>query len=1056
VVELDVQSAKHTRDGLAKTILGALFGWAVGFINTQLAAAGTNAGGSFIGLLDIFGFESFAVNSFEQLCINFANEKLQAAFNWHVFAEEQRLYKEEGVSCPPVAWDDNAACLALIADKSPVVGILHMIDDVSRGPKTMATDAVLNSRLHEVHQGNSFFPRLERKLRDTCFAVRHYAGDVTYTIDGFLGKNNDTLSNNLTELVTSSKRSLLSSFFTESLDSNAAADGAGPSTAPASSPLAPQQADSPRFGAKHRSLSASSLAHAPRIAFDQATPEWSQRRPSGVATSPSKDGAPIIRRAHSMAVPNVSIDKPALSRSPLLTSSPGTPRSRRSSFDGGQRSRSSVGVTFKVDMNKMVEELDSTRCNFVRCIKPNLKLTPGLFDRKYVMAQLTYTGLLQCCKLLKHGYPTRIAYKEVALRYSPMLPRRILEVPCLMHSERFLTRAILYAFEVPPELYQCGETRLFFRAGGVAALDEIRSCDMSARAPQLIARVHRWVALHRWRLAIAHTLLGLRLVRLHRAVIAQRRWLFAVRVLRSYLRSFKRLYLMVSLRLRRQRAAVRITALIRAFGPRQKFLAVTAARRAEKAARERAAHEAAATTRLQAACFGFLSRRAYRKQRTELVEAKAATLLQAVFCGFLGRQASRKLRAELVEAQAATRLQAACLGFVSRQAYRKLRTDLIEGRAATLLQAVCCGLLSRQAYRKLRIDLIEGRAATRLQAACLGFVSRQAYRKLRTDLIEGRAATLLQAVCCGFLSRQAYRKLRIDLIEGRAATRLQAACLGFFSRQAYRKRRLELFEQMTPAVLQLQRWWRVVLSEMVLHKLRNVVTRAYEPHRRLVAELTAIYATLTADEAALACGDPPSVQASPRNGSAHSGSASARGSGGGAVAATAMAAIEAQRWRRRAQESKKFDMMVSLKVGLPPGVAPDPCFAGSRTFSMLTMSLKRNGGTYFRRFFSDPSNVDTRDDDGHYEVHRSWKHFGAIHTFMREGACDLPGLYVPATTYDNRPASSEADELLEFAREAAFYGMRALVELAVPKLLLVRYGDNTRMLESFRARGLLA
>lgn len=125
----------------------------------------------FIGLLDIFGFESFAVNSLEQLLINFANEKLQATFNKHVFAAEQELYAEEGIAWRTVQWPDNAGCIALIADKGPGVapGILHLIDEVCRLPKT--TDTELVQRLHDTHTGNTFFPRPDRRQLATTFKV---------------------------------------------------------------------------------------------------------------------------------------------------------------------------------------------------------------------------------------------------------------------------------------------------------------------------------------------------------------------------------------------------------------------------------------------------------------------------------------------------------------------------------------------------------------------------------------------------------------------------------------------------------------------------------------------------------------------------------------------------------------------------------------------------------------------------------------------------------------------------------------------------------------------
>merc|ERR1719473_1025339 len=100
----------------------------------------------------------------------------------------------------------------------------------------------------------------------------------------------------------------------------------------------------------------------------------------------------------------------------------------------------------------MTYELDQTRCNFIRCIKPNASMQPGLFEPLYSVTQLRHTGLLQCCELLKHGYPTRIAYSEVCDRYRPVLQQHapaILDLPALANSEKLLSSAVLLGFEVP-------------------------------------------------------------------------------------------------------------------------------------------------------------------------------------------------------------------------------------------------------------------------------------------------------------------------------------------------------------------------------------------------------------------------------------------------------------------------------------------------------------------------------------------------------------------------------------------------------------------------------
>jgi len=136
------------------------------------------------------------------------------------------------------------------------------------------------------------------------------------------------------------------------------------------------------------------------------------------------------------------------------------------------------------------------------------------------------------------------------------------------------------------------------------------------------------------------------------------------------------------------------------------------------------------------------------------------------------------------------------------------------------------------------------------------------------------------------------------------------------------------------------------------------------------------------------------------------------------------------------------------------GSAQVTASGGTQVFSVRSMALKK-AGTHFRAFFSDPANVDAnRDEDGHYLVPRSTKHFGAFLEYIRDGSCELPTAYTP-TTYDNRPASTECDELLEFAREAAFYGLKPLLEQASSRMLTLTYGENKAMLQLLRSKGLV-
>ena len=214
-VELTPERAALARDALAKATYARLFERTIGWINRATRAEGGEAAPpAFIGLLDVYGFEAFETNAFEQLSINFANEKLQQFFLRFVFKAEEELYAAEGVRRPDVEYQDNSRCIALI-EQSPS-GLLRLLDETCKRPN--ATDKSFCEAAAATHASNDFFvePRLagRRDLRsDEGFCVRHFAGDVVYTGRGFVEKNNDTLHADFTELLAASGVGLVKDLF---------------------------------------------------------------------------------------------------------------------------------------------------------------------------------------------------------------------------------------------------------------------------------------------------------------------------------------------------------------------------------------------------------------------------------------------------------------------------------------------------------------------------------------------------------------------------------------------------------------------------------------------------------------------------------------------------------------------------------------------------------------------------------------------------------------------------------------------------------------------------
>uniref|UniRef100_A0A8C8J192 Myosin VIIBb n=1 Tax=Oncorhynchus tshawytscha TaxID=74940 RepID=A0A8C8J192_ONCTS len=215
---LSSEQAADCRDAFVKAIYGKLFIWIVGRINSVIHKTPTNGPKyvqNSIGLLDIFGFENFASNSFEQLCINFANEQLQQFFVRHVFKLEQEEYTKEDIVWKNITFNDNTQTLDLLVGKP--LNVLALIDEESHFPK--GTDVTMLNKMNQVHaKCNIYIP--SKNTHDMEFGIRHFAGVVYYDSRGFLEKNRDTLSSDIIKLIDTTTNKLLRQIFETQLSAN--------------------------------------------------------------------------------------------------------------------------------------------------------------------------------------------------------------------------------------------------------------------------------------------------------------------------------------------------------------------------------------------------------------------------------------------------------------------------------------------------------------------------------------------------------------------------------------------------------------------------------------------------------------------------------------------------------------------------------------------------------------------------------------------------------------------------------------------------------------------
>uniref|UniRef100_A0A8B9I0W4 Myosin X, like 3 n=1 Tax=Astyanax mexicanus TaxID=7994 RepID=A0A8B9I0W4_ASTMX len=200
---LTVEQALDSRDSVAMALYSQCFSWIIARINQKIKGKDNFKS---IGILDIFGFENFQVNRFEQFNINYANEKLQEYFNKHIFSLEQLEYNREGIHWEAIDWMDNAECLDLIEKK---LGILALINEESRFPK--GTDHTLLEKLHSRHTANPYY--VKPRVTDHQFGIKHYAGEVLYDVRGVLEKNRDTFRDDILNMLKDSRLDFIYDLF---------------------------------------------------------------------------------------------------------------------------------------------------------------------------------------------------------------------------------------------------------------------------------------------------------------------------------------------------------------------------------------------------------------------------------------------------------------------------------------------------------------------------------------------------------------------------------------------------------------------------------------------------------------------------------------------------------------------------------------------------------------------------------------------------------------------------------------------------------------------------
>ncbi|ELW53085.1 Myosin-8 [Tupaia chinensis] len=484
-----VEQVYNAVGALAKAIYEKMFLWMVTRINQQLDTKQPRQ--YFIGVLDIAGFEIFDFNSLEQLCINFTNEKLQQFFNHHMFVLEQEEYKKEGIEWTFIDFGmDLAACIELI--EKPM-GIFSILEEECMFPK--ATDTSFKNKLYEQHLGKSANfqkPKVVKGKAEAHFSLIHYAGTVDYNITGWLDKNKDPLNETVVGLYQKSSMKTLAFLFSGAQSVEAEASGGG------------AKKGGKKKGSSFQTVSAlfrenlnklmtnlrSTHPHFVRciIPNETKTPGamehelvLHQLRCNGVL-----EGIRICRKGFPSRILYADFKQRS-----------GTMAFRRKmsgplAWEGNDFGNVIGEPGTRENLNKLMTNLRSTHPHFVRCIIPNETKTPGAMEHELVLHQLRCNGVLEGIRICRKGFPSRILYADFKQRYKVLNASAIPEGQYI--DSKKASEKLLASIDIDHTQYKFGHTKVFFKAGLLGLLEEMRDDKLAQIITRTQARCRGFLA----------------------------------------------------------------------------------------------------------------------------------------------------------------------------------------------------------------------------------------------------------------------------------------------------------------------------------------------------------------------------------------------------------------------------------------------------------------------------------------------------------------------------------------------------------------------------------
>ncbi|XP_050177068.1 unconventional myosin-IXb isoform X3 [Myiozetetes cayanensis] len=471
ILPYSLNEAITARDSMAKSLYSALFDWIVLRINHALLNKKDmeeSVTCLSIGVLDIFGFEDFETNSFEQFCINYANEQLQYYFNQHIFKLEQEEYKSEGITWHNIDYTDNVACIHLISKKP--TGLFYLLDEESNFPH--ATNQTLLAKFKQQHEENKFF--VGTPVMEPAFIIRHFAGKVKYQIKDFREKNMDYMRPDIVALLRGSDSAFVRELIgmdpvavfrwavlraavramavlaeggRQRAQKTAGVVRQGPRV-----PLAELQRSNTPVEKVYRDM------HEQIIASIKGLP-WQGGDPCKLLRSLSR----LHHRSHFMKsrgvkqkqiIPKNLLDSKSLK---LIVSMTLHDRTTKSLLHLHKKKKPpSISAQFQNSLNKLLETLGRAEPFFIRCIRSNAEKKEMLFDENLVLQQLRYTGMLETVRIRRSGYSAKYTFQEFIDQFQVLLPKDA-------KASKEDICAYLNKLKLNESYYQIGKTKVFMK-----------------------------------------------------------------------------------------------------------------------------------------------------------------------------------------------------------------------------------------------------------------------------------------------------------------------------------------------------------------------------------------------------------------------------------------------------------------------------------------------------------------------------------------------------------------------------------------------------------------